>query len=74
MFKVGDKVIFYRNVSDSKNRDHLLGNQYTIIDINGTPGSFDSKYRVMFKESDARGWIFRDNEICGITKLEKVLL
>lgn len=75
MFKPGDKVLFYRDItgkSSYSQRNKFLGKVITLTSTTEDGIHWGgSKEKWNFKELD--GWIVRDNEIRKLTKLELVL-
>lgn len=60
-FKVGDRVVFFRDVSSSESRNKLLGKIITLAPTNGAAASYGSKAIWSIKEMP--GYVIRFEEI-----------
>lgn len=73
-FKAGDKVLFFRDVSNEPcDRDKYLGGIITLGDET-TIGIPLEGSKVHYFIQECYGYIVRDVEIRGLTKLDKALL
>jgi hypothetical protein len=72
MFKVGDKVRYYRNREEGtdKGRSELLGQVFTISKLQET-NRFGATCFVYFKE--VKGYWWDISEICELTPLDELL-